>query len=235
MVSSCFKQSLKARLEPHKLRTRFMCYWERRRSAQITVRVSPFFSSDRSCQMFFLINVVLSCSRAISRVPFSSQSCCTWSLTKVIVLEERKWPSLGSTWILALRSGSWSTAHMSVSLQSEYSLCYYCITIIWSFPTFKCCLSHVWVSNYASILAIALLKSAPLSKFEVASCSRFHRKTDNVIECTMPAVTQAHVASVSVCVEFENLPCQRDDLSTTYTYKKNPTIFFIEPTKSYLR
>ncbi|TWW53818.1 Plexin-D1 Precursor [Takifugu flavidus] len=59
-------------------------------------------------------------------------------------------------------------------------------------------------------------------------------KTDNVIECTMPAVTQAHVSSVSVCVEFENLPCQRDDLSTTYTYKKNPTIFFIEPTKSYL-
>lgn len=49
----------------------------------------------------------------------------------------------------------------------------------------------------------------------------------------MPAVTQAHVASV--CVEFENLPCQSDDLSTIYTYKKNPTIFFIEPTKSYLR
>lgn len=51
----------------------------------------------------------------------------------------------------------------------------------------------------------------------------------------MPAVTQAYDSTVSVCVEFENLPCQRDDLSTIYTYRKNPTIFFIEPTKSYLR
>lgn len=51
----------------------------------------------------------------------------------------------------------------------------------------------------------------------------------------MPAITQPHADSVSVCVEFENLPCQRADLSTTYTYKKNPTIFFIKPTKSYLR
>lgn len=64
---------------------------------------------------------------------------------------------------------------------------------------------------------------------------QFHRKTDNVIECTMPAVTQAHTDSVSVCVEFENFTCQRADLSTIYTYKKNPIIFFIEPTKSYLR
>lgn len=67
------------------------------------------------------------------------------------------------------------------------------------------------------------------------SCTQFHRKTDNFIECTMPAITQAHADSVSVCVEFENLPCQRDDLATIYTYKKNPTIFFIKPTKSYLR
>lgn len=51
----------------------------------------------------------------------------------------------------------------------------------------------------------------------------------------MPAITQAHVDSVSVCVEFENLPCQRTDLATIYTYKKNPTISFIKPTKSYLR
>lgn len=66
-------------------------------------------------------------------------------------------------------------------------------------------------------------------------CTQFHRKTDNVIECTMPAITQAHADSVSVCVEFENLTCQGPDLATTYTYKKNPTIFFIKPTKSYLR
>lgn len=67
------------------------------------------------------------------------------------------------------------------------------------------------------------------------SCTQFHRITDYVIECTMPAITQAHGDSVSVCVEFENLPCQRADLATVYTYKKNPTIFFIKPTKSYLR
>lgn len=51
----------------------------------------------------------------------------------------------------------------------------------------------------------------------------------------MPAFAQAHADSVSVCVEFENLSCQRPDLATVYTYKKNPTIFFIKPTKSYLR
>lgn len=67
------------------------------------------------------------------------------------------------------------------------------------------------------------------------SCTQFRRKTDDVIECTMPAITQAHADSVSVCVEFENLPCQRADLATIYTYKKNPTIFSIKPTKSYLR
>lgn len=67
------------------------------------------------------------------------------------------------------------------------------------------------------------------------SCTQFRRKTDNVIECTMPAITQAHADSVSVCVEFENLPCQRADLATIYTYKKNPIISCIKPTKSYLR
>lgn len=51
----------------------------------------------------------------------------------------------------------------------------------------------------------------------------------------MPPAVQAHTDSVAVCVEFENLPCQSADLSTTYTYEKNPTISFIHPKKSYLR
>uniref|UniRef100_A0A8D0A7P2 Plexin D1 n=1 Tax=Sander lucioperca TaxID=283035 RepID=A0A8D0A7P2_SANLU len=59
-------------------------------------------------------------------------------------------------------------------------------------------------------------------------------KTDESIECTMPPALQAHTDSVSVCVEFENRPCQSAELSTTYTYEKNPTISSIHPKKSYL-
>ncbi|XP_038578173.1 plexin-D1 [Micropterus salmoides] len=59
-------------------------------------------------------------------------------------------------------------------------------------------------------------------------------KTDETIECTMPPALQAHTDSVTVCVEFENNPCQSTELSATYTYEKNPTISFIHPKKSYL-
>ncbi|CAJ1084926.1 plexin-D1 [Xyrichtys novacula] len=59
-------------------------------------------------------------------------------------------------------------------------------------------------------------------------------KTDETIECTMPPALQPHTESVSVCVEFENLPCQSAELSATYTYEKNPTISFIHPKKSFL-
>ncbi|XP_068602339.1 plexin-D1 [Brachionichthys hirsutus] len=59
-------------------------------------------------------------------------------------------------------------------------------------------------------------------------------KTDETIECTMPPALQAHTNSVAVCVEFENLPCQSDDLSAMYTYEKNPTISSIRPKNSYL-
>ncbi|XP_034733685.1 plexin-D1 isoform X1 [Etheostoma cragini] len=61
-------------------------------------------------------------------------------------------------------------------------------------------------------------------------------KTDESIECTMPPALQAHTDSltVSVCVEFENVPCQSAELSTAYTYEKNPTISSIYPKKSYL-
>lgn len=63
----------------------------------------------------------------------------------------------------------------------------------------------------------------------------FFRKTDETIECTMPPALQANTDSVAVCVEFENLPCQSAELSTTYTYEKNPIISLIHPKKSYLR
>uniref|UniRef100_A0A3Q3XR60 Sema domain-containing protein n=1 Tax=Mola mola TaxID=94237 RepID=A0A3Q3XR60_MOLML len=56
-------------------------------------------------------------------------------------------------------------------------------------------------------------------------------KTDEIIECTMPPAIHAHIHTVAVCVQFENLPCQSDNLITTYTYEKNPTISFIHPKK----
>ncbi|KAJ0036648.1 hypothetical protein NQD34_005325 [Periophthalmus magnuspinnatus] len=61
------------------------------------------------------------------------------------------------------------------------------------------------------------------------------QKTDDTIECTMPPALQPHTDLALVCVEFENVPCQRDveRVSTTYTYEKNPTISAIHPTKSY--
>lgn len=61
------------------------------------------------------------------------------------------------------------------------------------------------------------------------------RQTADTIECIMPAAVQAHTESVAVCVEFENLPCQSMELSTSYTYEKSPTISFIHPKNSYLR
>lgn len=63
----------------------------------------------------------------------------------------------------------------------------------------------------------------------------FSRKTDETIECTMPAALQPNTDSVSVCVKFEEQPCQSAELSTTYTYEKNPTISFIQPKRSYIR
>ncbi|KAK2851599.1 hypothetical protein Q5P01_007875 [Channa striata] len=59
-------------------------------------------------------------------------------------------------------------------------------------------------------------------------------KTDETIECIMPPALHAHTDSVTVCVEFENVPCKTDDLSIPYTYEKNPIISDIHPKKSYL-
>ncbi|XP_013871381.1 plexin-D1 [Austrofundulus limnaeus] len=59
-------------------------------------------------------------------------------------------------------------------------------------------------------------------------------KTDETIECIMPPALQAHAESVVVCVEFEDRPCDGLELSTTYTYEKNPTIVSIHPKKTFL-
>ncbi|XP_061909562.1 plexin-D1 [Entelurus aequoreus] len=59
-------------------------------------------------------------------------------------------------------------------------------------------------------------------------------QTDDTIECTMPPALQATSESVVVCVEFENVACHSEELSTTYLYEKNPTISFIKPDKSFL-
>uniref|UniRef100_A0A8C6PPS0 Plexin D1 n=1 Tax=Nothobranchius furzeri TaxID=105023 RepID=A0A8C6PPS0_NOTFU len=59
-------------------------------------------------------------------------------------------------------------------------------------------------------------------------------KTDEMIECVMPPALQALTESVAVCVEFEDHPCKNSELSTIYTYEKNPTISSIHPKKSFL-
>ncbi|XP_077455271.1 plexin-D1 [Stigmatopora argus] len=59
-------------------------------------------------------------------------------------------------------------------------------------------------------------------------------QTDDTIEFIMPPALQSSSESVSVCVEFENVSCRSEELSTTYTYEKNPTISLIKPDRSFL-
>uniref|UniRef100_A0A1A7YEL5 Plexin D1 n=1 Tax=Iconisemion striatum TaxID=60296 RepID=A0A1A7YEL5_9TELE len=59
-------------------------------------------------------------------------------------------------------------------------------------------------------------------------------KTDDMIECIMPPALQALTEAVTVCVEFEDHPCKNLELSTIYSYEKNPTISSIHPKKSFL-
>ncbi|XP_051914957.1 plexin-D1-like [Hippocampus zosterae] len=58
---------------------------------------------------------------------------------------------------------------------------------------------------------------------------------DDALECTMPPAPQADDGgTVSLCVQFEDAPCQRERLAATYAYEKNPTIGFIKPARSFL-
>uniref|UniRef100_A0A3B5LUX3 Plexin D1 n=1 Tax=Xiphophorus couchianus TaxID=32473 RepID=A0A3B5LUX3_9TELE len=60
------------------------------------------------------------------------------------------------------------------------------------------------------------------------------RKTDQTIKCIMPPALEADTELVTVCVEFEDHPCEEANISTMYTYEQNPTISSIHPTKSFL-
>uniref|UniRef100_A0A3B5M3W2 Plexin D1 n=1 Tax=Xiphophorus couchianus TaxID=32473 RepID=A0A3B5M3W2_9TELE len=59
-------------------------------------------------------------------------------------------------------------------------------------------------------------------------------KTDQTIKCIMPPALEADTELVTVCVEFEDHPCEEANISTMYTYEQNPTISSIHPTKSFL-
>uniref|UniRef100_M4AS82 Plexin D1 n=1 Tax=Xiphophorus maculatus TaxID=8083 RepID=M4AS82_XIPMA len=59
-------------------------------------------------------------------------------------------------------------------------------------------------------------------------------KTDQTIKCIMPPALEADAELVTVCVEFEDHPCEEANISTMYTYEQNPTISSIHPTKSFL-
>lgn len=76
--------------------------------------------------------------------------------------------------------------------------------------------------------------SQVIVKVNITQECNITEKTDETIECTMPQALQAHTESVTVCLEFEDIPCQIGKLSTTYTYEKNPTIGDIHPKKSFL-
>uniref|UniRef100_A0AAR2L5W9 Sema domain-containing protein n=1 Tax=Pygocentrus nattereri TaxID=42514 RepID=A0AAR2L5W9_PYGNA len=58
--------------------------------------------------------------------------------------------------------------------------------------------------------------------------------SDDIIECWMPPAVPDHAEDVSVCVEYDGKPCE-SHLSSTFSYKNNPTISDIKPKKSYLR
>uniref|UniRef100_A0A3B3DBY2 Plexin D1 n=1 Tax=Oryzias melastigma TaxID=30732 RepID=A0A3B3DBY2_ORYME len=59
-------------------------------------------------------------------------------------------------------------------------------------------------------------------------------KTDQTIECIMPKAVHAHAELVKVCVEFEDQPCQEEDLQQTYRYEENSYIASIHPERSFL-
>uniref|UniRef100_A0A8C9RX70 Plexin D1 n=1 Tax=Scleropages formosus TaxID=113540 RepID=A0A8C9RX70_SCLFO len=60
------------------------------------------------------------------------------------------------------------------------------------------------------------------------------RNDANAIECRMPAAENTRPETVPVCVEFEDLPCQNLQMSSFYSYEKNPIITTIQPQKSHL-
>ncbi|TSL97267.1 Plexin-D1 [Bagarius yarrelli] len=62
---------------------------------------------------------------------------------------------------------------------------------------------------------------------------KIERLSDELIECVMPPAAQDLVENVTVCVEYDEMPCERQ-LSGVFFYEKNPVISIVKPNKSYL-
>ncbi|KAK3539437.1 hypothetical protein QTP70_007782 [Hemibagrus guttatus] len=59
------------------------------------------------------------------------------------------------------------------------------------------------------------------------------RLSDDIIECVMPPAGHDLAENVTVCVEYDQRPCERQ-LSGVFFYEKNPVISTVKPNKSYL-
>lgn len=62
----------------------------------------------------------------------------------------------------------------------------------------------------------------------------FHRLSDDLIECVMPPAGHGLAENVTVCVEYDQRPCE-SQLSGVFVYEMNPIISTVKPNKSYLR
>ncbi|XP_017323336.1 plexin-D1 [Ictalurus punctatus] len=61
---------------------------------------------------------------------------------------------------------------------------------------------------------------------------KINRLSDDIIECVMPPAVPDLAENVTVCVEYDERPCER--LSSVFYYEKNPVISIVKPNKSYL-
>ncbi|KAK2840858.1 hypothetical protein Q7C36_012437 [Tachysurus vachellii] len=81
----------------------------------------------------------------------------------------------------------------------------------------------------------ASLKAGSNVKVKVNSTQdcEIDRLSDDIIECVMPPAGHDLAENVTVCVEYDERPCERQ-LSGVFFYEKNPVISTVKPNKSYL-
>uniref|UniRef100_A0A4W4DQ77 Sema domain-containing protein n=1 Tax=Electrophorus electricus TaxID=8005 RepID=A0A4W4DQ77_ELEEL len=81
----------------------------------------------------------------------------------------------------------------------------------------------------------ASLKAGSAVKVKVNATQdcEIDRLSGDVIECVMPRAVPDFADNVTVCVEYDGMPCERR-LSGVFFYEKNPTISTVKPNKSYL-
>ncbi|GAA6108332.1 plexin-D1 [Tachysurus ichikawai] len=79
------------------------------------------------------------------------------------------------------------------------------------------------------------LKAGSTVKVKVNSTQdcEIDRLSDDIIECVMPPAGHDLAENVTVCVEYDERPCERQ-LSGVFFYEKNPVISTVKPNKSYL-